>query len=176
MAATPLLKNKINWYEIPSFDSIDSRTIFIDPSYGAVGTPSLATAGANGAYLGIGFNYQTYIANNPLPKSEAVRLRIICSPPIPDPALPSFSGFSFIGFWDGASRPQNLNTDYWALGESTSNLNICSQVDITIFGSDIDPDPSPVSGLYGMPHVFWEAYSYNSKGGWSGSFVIEQLP
>jgi len=176
MAATPLLKNKINWYEIPSFDSIDSRTIFIDPSYGAVGTPSLATAEANGAYLGIGFNYQTYISNNPISNSEAVRLRVICSTPIPNTSLPSFSGFSFIGLWNGATRPQTLDYDYWTLGGTSSNLNICTQIDITIFGGGIDGNPSPVTSEYGRPHVFWEAYSYNSKGGWSGNFIIEQLP
>ena len=70
------LNNKINWYEIPYFDLIDSRTIFIDPNYGAVGSDSLATAGASGAYLGIGFNVDNYISIDALPQSEAVKLRI----------------------------------------------------------------------------------------------------
>ncbi len=165
MPVTPQLYNKINWYAIPYFDSIDSRTIFIDPSYGAVGTDSSASAGVNGAYLGIGFDDSNYLSNNTLPKSEAVRLRIICSRPSPNPSLPSLSGFSFIGLFEGNARPVTLNTDYWTLGESTSTLNICSQVDITIFGSGIDSSDN-------QPQVFWEAYSYNSRGGWSGNFPL----
>ena len=169
MAAPPQLKNKINWYEIPYFDSIDSRTIFIDPSFGAVGTDSTATSGANGAYLGIGFDVSNYISNNTLPKSEAVRLRIICSRPTPNSALPSLSGFSFIGIWEGNTRPSISNTDYWTLGGTTGTLNICSQVDITIFGSGIDSSDN-------YPQVFWEAYSYNSRGGWSGNFSLTPIP
>jgi hypothetical protein len=169
MAAPPQLKNKINWYEIPYFDSIDSRTIFIDPSFGAVGTDSTATSGATGAYLGIGFNLSNYISNNTLPKSEAVRLRIICSRPAPNSSLPSLSGFSFIGIWEGTTRPSSLNTNYWALGEGTSTLNICSQVDITITGSGVDQSDN-------QPHVYWESYSYNSRGGWSGDFTLTPIP
>ena len=76
---TQKLKNKINWYEIPYFDLIDSRTIFIDPSYGAVGADSTATSGATGSYLGIGFNLDNYISIDTIPKSEVVKLRIIWS-------------------------------------------------------------------------------------------------
>ena len=170
MAATPQLKNKINWYEIPYFDLIDSRTIFIDPSYGAVGTDSTATAGANGAYLGIGFNLDNYISTDAIPKSEAVKLRIICDRPIPSSSTPSLSGFSFIGFWSGTTRPQTLNSDYFIFGASASNLNICSQIEITVFGSNIEP------GVTEEPCVFWEAYSYNGKGGWSGNFTLAPIP
>jgi hypothetical protein len=170
MAAPPQLKNKINWYEIPYFDLIDSRTIFIDPSYGAVGTDSTATSGATGSYLGIGFNLDNYISIDTIPKSEAVKLRIICDRPIPSSSTPSLSGFSFIGFWSGTTRPQTLNSDYFIFGASSSNYNICSQIDVTVFGSSIEP------GAAEEPCVFWEAYSYNGKGGWSGNFTLAPIP
>jgi hypothetical protein len=172
MAASPQLKNKINWYEIPYFDLIDSRTIFIDPSYGAVGTDSTATAGANGAYLGIGFNLDNYISIDAIPKSEAVKLRIICDRPIPSSSTPSLSGFSFIGFWNGTTRPQTLNSDYFIFGASSSNYNICSQIEVTVFGSNTTTTTSTQPGATAYPWVFWEAYSYNGKGGWSGYFVL----
>ena len=170
MAAPPQLRNKINWYEVPYFDLIDSRTIFIDPSYGAVGTDSTATAAENGAYLGIGFNLDNYISIDTIPKSEAVKLRIICDRPIPSSSTPSLSGFSFIGLWSGTTRPQTLNSDYFIFGASSSNYNICSQIDVTVFGSNIEP------GGNGEPSVFWEAYSYNGKGGWSGNFTLAPIP
>jgi hypothetical protein len=170
MPVTPQLENKINWYEIPYFDLIDSRTIFIDPSYGAVGSDSTATAEENGAYLGIGFNLDNYISIDAIPKSEAVKLRIICDRPIPSSSTPSLSGFSFIGFWSGATRPQTLNSDYFIFGASASNYNICSQIDVTVFGSSIEP------GAAEEPCVFWEAYSYNGKGGWSGNFTLAPIP
>lgn len=170
MPVTPQLKNKINWYEIPYFDSIDSRTIFIDPSFGAVGTDSTATAGANGSYLGIGFNLDNYISINAIPKSEAVKLRIICDRPIPNSTTPSHSGFSFIGFWSSGIRPITLDSDYFIFGATASDFNICSQVEVTVFGSNIEP------GAAEEPCVFWEAYSYNGKGGWSGNFVLAPIP
>ena len=170
MPVTPQLENKINWYEIPYFDLIDSRTIFIDPSYGAVGTDSTATAEENGAYLGIGFNLDNYISIDAIPKSEAVKLRIICDRPIPNSSAPSLSGFSFIGFWSGTTRPQTLNSDYFIFGASSSNYNICSQIEVTVFGSSIEP------GATEEPCVFWEAYSYNGKGGWSGNFTLAPIP
>jgi len=166
------LNNKINWYEIPYFDLIDSRTIFIDPNYGAVGSDSLATAGASGAYLGIGFNVDNYISIDALPQSEAVKLRIVCDRAIPNSSAPSFSGFSFIGFWSGNTRPQTLNSDYFIFGATSSNLNICSQVEITVFGSNTTTTGSTQPGATAYPWVFWEAYSYNGKGGWSGNFVL----
>ena len=170
MPVTPQLKNKINWYEIPYFDLIDSRTIFIDPSYGAVGADSTATSGATGSYLGIGFNLDNYISVDTIPKSEAVKLRIICDRPIPSSSTPSLSGFSFIGFWNGTTRPQTLNSDYFIFGASSSNYNICSQIEVTVFGSSIEP------GATEEPCVFWEAYSYNGKGGWSGNFTLAPIP
>ena len=79
---------------------------------------------------------------------------------------------SFIGFWSGTARPQTLNTDYFMFGASASNYNICSQIEVTVFGSNTTTTTSTQPGATAYPWVFWEAYSYNGKGGWSGYFVL----
>jgi hypothetical protein len=164
--ATPssVIYNNINWYAIPTPSSVDSRTIFIDPSSSAVGTPVAPTTGVTGSYTGIGINRTLWRSDYALGNCENITYRIICSNANPNSVTSSFSGFAFIGSWESGTRP---NSSLYApsFSGSISTLMFCSHVDVTIYkysqssfrvdfqGYTYDADPS--TGLGGTSGTFY---------------------
>ena len=164
-APSGLLYNNINWYAIPTPSSVDSRTIFINPAQGSVGTPVGPTAGTTGSYVGIGINKTQWRSDYSLGNCENITYRIICTNPNPDPTTSSFSGFAFMGFWDTGSRP-TAESNYPSFSGSYKDFMFCSHVDVTIY-------------KYSQSsfRVDYQAYSYDAStdiglGGTSGTFYF----
>lgn len=166
--ATPssIIYNNINWYAIPTPSSVDSRTLFIDPSEGSVGTPSSPDVDARmGSYVGVGINKAEWRSDYSLGNCENITYRIICSSSNPDLANSSFSGFAFIGSWEPGTRPSTAASAPSFSG-SITNLMFCSHVDVTIYKYSQDNF-----------RVDFQAYSYDSAGtvglgGTSGTFYF----
>lgn len=154
------VSSRTNWYELPVPKLLNGRTIFINPENSAVGSPTLATAGTSGNYVGIGINTTDWLDTDNLALGEIITYRVICGRSSFPTDLPSLSGFSMFGYWT-SSRPLTLNTDFYIFGESVNNLNICTEVDVSI---------TNIGG--GNLQIYFRAYSLNSqKGGWQKTFT-----
>jgi hypothetical protein len=155
------VSNRANWYALPTLKSANGRTIFINPQNTAVGSPTLATSGTSGNYIGIGFNKTDWSNDDLLQIGEMITYRVICGRSSFPTDYPSLSGFSMIGFWT-TTRPTTLGTNFAIFSTSVSDLNICTEVDIHICRSSATTFD-----------VRYRAYSINStKGGWYGNFTI----
>jgi hypothetical protein len=155
------VSNRANWYALPTLKSANGRTIFINPQNTAVGSPTLATGGTGGNYIGIGFNKTDWSSDNLLQTGEMITYRVICGRSSFPTDYPSLSGFSMIGFWT-TTRPTTLGTNFAIFSTSVSDLNICTEVDIHICRSSATTFD-----------VRYRAYSIDStKGGWYGNFTI----
>lgn len=155
------VSNRANWYALPTLKSANGRTIFINPQNTAVGSPTLATSGTSGNYVGIGFNKTDWTNDDLLQPGEMITYKVICGRSSFPTDYPSLSGFSMIGFWT-TTRPTTIGTNFTIFSGSTSSLNICTEVDIHICRSSATTFD-----------VHYRAYSIDStKGGWYGNFTI----
>jgi hypothetical protein len=161
-----IIYNNINWYAIPTPSSVDSRTIFIDPSLSSVGTPVSPKGGATGSYVGIGINTNQWKSDFALGNCENITYRIICSNANPNSEASSFSGFAFIGYWQSSVRPNSSASAISFRGSVPDDLMYCSHVDVTIYKYSQDSF-----------RVDFQAYTYDASssiglGGTSGTFYF----
>lgn len=153
------VSHRANWYELPVPKLLNGRTIFINPQNSAVGSPTLATAGISGNYIGIGIDKNDWVNSDNLALGQMVTYRVICGRSSFPTDFPSLSGFSMFGYWT-TTRPTTFDTDFFIFGESVNNLNICTEVDVSI---------TNIGG--GVLKVYLRAYSLNpQKGGWQTTF------
>jgi hypothetical protein len=160
------VQNQINWFEIKPPNTLDSRTLFINPQANASGsTNPITEVGATSAFCGIGFNRALWDADTTLGIYESVTYRVVCTNPGANTTTPTFSGFSFISYWiNSSSRPTGAATQ--SFGDDEIYISVCTHVDITVYRMD--------SNIF---DVYYQAYAYTTDpaigtGGTSGYFQM----
>jgi len=99
---------------------------------------------------------------------ESVTYRVICTNPSANAATPTFSGFSFIGYWTPPNRPSISTANSFGDPSNPPDnyIAVCTHVDISVYRMGLS-----------QFDVYYEAYTYAADpaigtGGTSGYFSM----